>query len=43
VCYYLQEYDGTDFMFPGKGGHVDLEVAQAWKMFGADLQKEVIE
>jgi hypothetical protein len=43
VCYYLQEYDGTDFMFPGMGGHVDLEVAQAWKMFGADLQKEVIE
>jgi hypothetical protein len=30
-------------MFPGKGGLVDFEVAQAWKMFGADLQKEVIE
>jgi hypothetical protein len=40
---YVQEYDGTDFMFQGKSGNVDLEAAKVWKMFGADLQKKVIE
>jgi hypothetical protein len=37
---YMQEYDGIDFLFPGKSGNMDLEVAKAWKMLGADLRKE---
>ena len=40
---YVQEHDGTDFLFPGKGGNVDLEVAKAWKMFGSDMKKEAAE
>ena len=40
---YVQDYDGTDFMFQGKSRNVDLEGAKAWKMFGADLQKKAIE
>jgi hypothetical protein len=40
---YVQEYDGTDFMFQGKSGNMDLEGAKAWKIFGADLRKEIIE
>lgn len=37
---YVQEKDGSDFLIPGKSGNVDLEVAKAWKMLSADLEKE---
>ncbi|PMD35352.1 FAD/NAD(P)-binding domain-containing protein [Hyaloscypha variabilis F] len=40
---YIQEDDGTDFMFPGKNGNVDLEAAKAWKMFGAVFEEEANE
>ncbi|KAE9380356.1 putative amid-like NADH oxidoreductase [Stipitochalara longipes BDJ] len=40
---YILEHNGTDFLFPGTDGNVDLEVAKAWKMFGADFEKEAIE
>jgi len=40
---YIQEDDGTEVLFPGKNGNVDLEVAKAWKMFGADLKLAAIE
>jgi hypothetical protein len=36
---YVQEEDRTDFLFSGKSWNVDLEVANAWKMLGADLKK----
>lgn len=36
---YVQEQDGTDFLFSGKSGNVDLEVAKAWKLLGADLKR----
>lgn len=38
---YVQDKDG-DYLIPGKLGNVDLEVAKAWKMFGADLKSAAI-
>ena len=34
--FYAQD-EKRDYMFPGKANNVDLEVAKAWKMFGANM------
>jgi hypothetical protein len=35
---YAQHEDGDDFLIPGKNSNIDLEVAKAWSMFGADMK-----
>lgn len=37
---FMQDENGSDYLFPAKGGNVDLEVEKAWKMFGASFPKK---
>ncbi|KAH6665721.1 putative amid-like NADH oxidoreductase [Halenospora varia] len=40
LAMFMQDENGSDYLFPAKGGNVDLEVERAWKMFGANFPKK---